>query len=149
MKTISILFLVVLAGCSTAPKEDYQQAYEMDLVDGKVMLTTLRALDAGDVQKARRIGITDLHITLSALADYGVRAHPTAEQQQEAVTLARGVLDYMLAHREEIDPRLPSVRIGIRGLQQILTQPEDVRRLTELSHYLAGIEQRMSAAPKP
>ena len=55
----------------------------------------------------------------------------------------------MLAHREEFDPRLPSVRMGVRGLQKILTQPEDVRRLTELSDYLAGVEKKMGETFKP
>ena len=58
-------------------------------------------------------------------------------------------MDYMLAHREEFDPRLPSVRMGVRGLQKILTQPEDVRRLTELSDYLAGVEKKMGETFKP
>jgi len=44
----------------------------------------------------------------------------------------------MLAHRDEWDSRLPSVQAGMRGLQKILTEPEDVRRLKELSDYLAA-----------
>ena len=150
MKSTFILFLVaLLTGCSTAPKENYQQAYEASLADGVVMMTTLRTLDTGDVRKTRHVAITDLHVTLSFLPIYAAQAHPTAEQKQEELTLARGVLDYMLVHREEFDPRLPSVRMGMCGLQKILTQPDDVRRLTELSDYLAGVEKKMSETTKP
>lgn len=150
MKSTLILFLgLLLTGCSTAPKENYQQAYESSLVDGAVMMTTLRTLDTGDIRKTRQIAMTSLHVTLSFLPTYAAQAHPTAEQRQEELALARGVLDYMLAHREEFDPRLPSVMMGVRGLKKILTQPEDVRRLTELSDYLSGVEKKMGETSKP
>ncbi len=112
-------------------------------------MTTLRTLDTGDISKTRRVAMTSLHVTLSFLPTYAARAHPTAEQKQEEVALARGVLEYMLVHREECDPRLPSVRMGLRGLQKLLTQPDDVRRLTELSDYLAGVEKKMGETSKP
>jgi hypothetical protein len=150
MKSPTILFLIVLlTGCSSGPKENYQQAYEQYLADGAVTMTTLRVLDTGDIQKTRRVAITSLHVTLDALADLAGQAHPTAEQKDETVKLAREVLDYMLVHREDHDPRLPSVRMGVRGLQKLLTQPDDVRRLTELSDYLAGVEKTMSEITNP
>ena len=106
-------------------------------------------LDTGDIQKTRQVAITSLHITLSFLPTYAAQANPTPEQKREGVALARDVLDYMFAHREEFDPRLPSVRAGLRGLEKILTQSEDVHRLTELSDYLAGVEKKMAETQKP
>jgi hypothetical protein len=152
MRLLAILFTVVmlfLTACSTQPKENYQQAYEQYLADGSVTMMTLRALDTGDIQKTRRVAMTSLHVTLDALADFAAQAHPTTAQKQETVKLAREVLDYMLVHREDYDPRLPSVRVGVRSLQKILTEPDDVRRLTELSAYLAGVEKKMSETQKP
>lgn len=76
------------------------------------------------------------------------QTHFTPEQKQEEITLARGALDYMLLHRDDFDPRLPSVRIGVRALQKILTVPDDVRQRTELSACLAGVEKKMSETTK-
>jgi hypothetical protein len=146
MKCTLILLIGLLTGCST-PKENYQQAYEASLVEGRVMMTVLQSLDTGDVRKTRKLGMLSLHLTLSFLPHYAAETNPTAEQRQEELALARGVLDYMLVHRDELDPRLGSVRMGIRGLQKILTHPEDVQRLTELSDYLAGVEKNMSGSP--
>ena len=136
--------LLFLPACCSQPKESYQQAYEQNLTDGSVTMMTLRALDTGDVQKTRRMAMTSLHVTLGGLADFAAQAHPTPEQKQETVKLAKEVLDYMVAHREDYDPRLPSVRVGMRALQKILTEPDDVLRLTELTDYLNGVEKKLS-----
>jgi hypothetical protein len=149
MKSTFVLFFgLLLAGCRTAPKENYQQAYEASLADGAVMMTTLRTLDTGDIRKTRQVAMTSLHVTLSFLPTCAAQAHPTAEQKQEELALARGVLNYMLAHREELDPQLPSVQMGVRGLQKILTQPGDVQRLAELSDYLAEVRSGSPAPPR-
>lgn len=144
-----LLLAALLAGCNTAQKENYQQAYEESLAEGRVMMNTLRALDTGDITKSKHIAVTSLHVTLSFLPIFAAKSHPTAEQKQEELALARDVLDYMLAHREEFDPRLLSVREGVRGLQKIFTQPEDVRRLKELSDYLTEAEKKMSETTNP
>jgi hypothetical protein len=144
-----VVSVMALSGCSTAPKDNYQQAHEAGLAEGRAMMTTLRALDTGDIRKTRKIVMTSLHVTLSFLSTYAAQAHPNPEQKQEEVALGRDVLDYMLLHREELDPRLPSVRMGVRGLQKILTQAGDVRRLMELSDYLAGVEKKMAETSKP
>ena len=56
---------------------------------------------------------------------------------------------YMLRHRDDFDPRLPSVQAGLRGMKKILTEADDVRRLTELTDYLTGVEKKMSETQKP
>ena len=141
--------MVLLSGCSTAPKENVQQAYEASLTDGQVMMATLRTLESGDVRKAKQIVMTSLEVTLSSLGSLAGQAHPTPEQKQEEIAFARDVLEYMLAHREEINPRLPSVRAGVRGLQKMLTQAEDIPRVSELSEYLAAVEKKMSETTMP
>lgn len=146
---VNLILGVLLTSCSPAPRENYQQAFEASLADGGVMMTTLRTLDTGDIRKTRQVAMASLHVTLSSLPTYAAKAQPTVKQKQEELALARGVLDYMLAHREEFDPRLPSVRMGVRGMQKILTQPVDVRRLTELSDYLAGVEKKIGETSKP
>lgn len=149
MKSTAALFASILvAGCSTAPKENYQQAYESSLADGTVTMTTLHALDSGDIRKTRQVAMTSLHVTLSFLPLYSAKAHPTPEQKREELTLARDVLNYMEAHREEFDPRLPSVKAGMRGLREILIAPDDARQVTELSDYFAGVEKAPAGSTK-
>jgi hypothetical protein len=143
------VLMMLLSGCGGKPKENYQQAYEQSLADGTVTMTTLRALDIGDIRKTRQVAMTSVHMTLSSLSTLAAQAHPTPQQKLEELTLARDVLDCMLAHRDEFDPRLPSVRVGVRSLQKCLTEPEDARRLKELSDYLAGVEKQMSETPRP
>ena len=140
---------VLLSGCCTTPGENYQQAYEDALVDGQVMMLTLRTLDSGDIRKTRHVGITGVHVTLWNLTSVTTQAKPTPEQKQEEIALARDVLDYMLEHRDEFYPRLGSVRMGVRALQKILTQEDDVRRLTELVDYLAEVEKELKESSKP
>jgi hypothetical protein len=47
----------------------------------------------------------------------------------------------MIQHRDEWDARRLDVKGGIRGLRYLLTNPEDVRRLKELTDYLAEHEK--------
>jgi len=147
--SVVVLLLVLVSGCKTGPKDNYKQAYAADITDGKVLMATLRTLDTGDIRRTRQIAITSVHVTMSSLPDLAAKANATPEQKKEELALARDVLDYMIAHREDFNPRLPSVRMGVRGLQKILTQPEDVRRLTELSDYLAGVEKKLAETGKP
>jgi len=152
MKLSPILFvgvMVLLSSCSTATKENYQQAYEQYLCDGDVTMTTLRALDTGDIPRTKRVMMCSMHMTLDGLAFLGPQSHPTPEQKQEEIKLAREVLNYMLAHRDDFDPRLLSVKFGLRGMRKILTEPEDVRRLTKLTDYLAGVEKKLLETQKP
>jgi len=151
MKFLPILLIgmsILLSACKSSPTANYQQIYEQSLADGQVTMMTLHALDTGDIRKTRQVAITSLHATLSWLPELAFQAKPTEEQKREEIVLAQDVLDYMLQHKDEFDPRLPSVRVGMRGLQKILIEPDDVRRCKELSDYLA-VKQKMLEANKP
>ena len=86
-------------------------------------------------------------VNLDAVRYYTVKgmASPTPEQKQEWTKLARETLDYMLLHRDEWDSRRLSVQAGLRGLRHFLRDPEEIRRVNELSEYL----QKRSEAQKP
>jgi hypothetical protein len=147
MKSALSLFLgVLVAGCGTESKENHQQSYEATLSEGRMMMSTLQALDTGDIRKTRKIGMISLQSAVTFLPIFAAKAQPTPEQKQEERALAREILDYMVAHQEEL---LPSAQPAVRGLQRILTQPEEVRRLTELSNYLAEVKKKMSETAKP
>jgi hypothetical protein len=149
MKIFTILLFVaalLLSGCSPAPKEGQPKAYDLWLDDGTITMFLLHKLDAGDIAVTKRAMMTQVLVTLDGLPDFAAQTHPTAEQKQEEIKLARDVLDYMLKHREDLDPR---VRLGVRAMQNMLTEPDDVRRLKELSDYLAGAEKSLSEAHKP
>jgi hypothetical protein len=60
----------------------------------------------------------------------------TPEDKQEWTKIARRTLNYMLHHTDECDSRDSAVQAGMRGLQYFLTEPDDVRRLNELSKQL-------------
>ncbi|MGA3284153.1 MAG: hypothetical protein ABSD57_06820 [Verrucomicrobiota bacterium] len=151
MKSSHILvigaIMVLLSGCSTVLKENDQQAFESDLSEASCCLKTLRTLDSGDIAKTRQVAMVPVFVDLASLPEYAAKSHPTPEQRQQLVALAREALDYMLAHRREFNPLL--LRNGVGGLQKILTQPEDVRRLKELSDYIADVGKKTSETSKP
>jgi len=126
---------IFLTACSTTPRQSDQQAFESDLSEAGLFLKTLQTLDSGDVAKTRQVAMIPICVDMASLPDYAAKSHLSAEQRQELVAVARGTLDYLLAHRQEFDGRLPSVQMCVRGLRKILTEPEDVRRLTEISDY--------------
>jgi hypothetical protein len=146
MKILSVLLigaLVFLLGCSRTPKENDQQAFESDLSEATLFMVTLTNLDSGDIAKARRLAEIPVFMDLDSLPNFAAKGNPTPEQKQKMVALARQALDYMQRHESEWDPRLPTVRAAVRGLQKILTEPEDVRRLQELSDYFAAAERKL------
>ena len=136
----------MLSGCSMTPRENDQQAFESDLSEVFCSLKTLQTLDSGDIAKTRQMAMVPVFVDLASLPEYAAKSHPTPEQRQQLVALAREALDYMLAHRQEFNPRL--LRMDLVGLQKILTQPEDVHRLTELSDYIADAEKKISEHQK-
>jgi hypothetical protein len=123
------------------PKADYQQPYYAWIGDGQATMDILRVLDEGDIHKVRHAEMSRLLVTLDALADMDAHSQSDPLEKQDEVKLASDALDYMLAHRDEFDPRLPSVQAGVRAMQKILTRPDDVRRLKELTDHYAEIEK--------
>ena len=139
--------LALLSGCTTAPEENYQQAFKSDLSETSCSLKTLHTLDSGDISKTRQEAMIPVFVDLASLPDDAANSHPTSEQRQQMVALAKEALDYMLAHRQEFHPRL--LHMDMLALQKILTQPDDVRQLTELADYIAAAEKKMSKTSKP
>jgi hypothetical protein len=140
-----------LSGCSTTPKENYQQAIDSDLGQATTAMLTLKTLDSGDVAKARRMAMVPVFLNLDGTRYYTVKGMTrlTPAQKKEWTKLARQVLDYVCAHRDEWDPRLLDFQAGMRGLRYFLTQPDEVQRLDDLSVYLARGVQKKSEAHGP
>jgi hypothetical protein len=145
--SISLLVGLAIGFCirSWLPLENYQQAFDANLTEARMFMMTLQKLDSGDVTKTRSIAIFPVFVNLDSLRYYNIKgwASPTSGQRLEWKILAKETLNYMLQHKDEYDPRLPSVRYGIRGLSAILSESEDIRHLSELTNYLASVEQKM------
>jgi hypothetical protein len=61
---------------------------------------------------------------------------------------ARDVLDYLIVHKDKLDPRYPDLRGALVGLAQLLADdPEQVRRLEELMASLAEKKTTDGAGP--
>jgi len=152
MRFPHILFagaIIFLPGCSTTPRQNDQQAFESDLSEARIFLKTLQTLDSGDVAKTRQVALIPVCVDMASLPTYAAKIDLTAEQKLELTSVAKGTLDYLLAHRQEFDGRLPSIQACVRGMQRILNEPDDVRRLQELSGYYAEREKQMTRAQKP
>jgi hypothetical protein len=146
MKILPVLLVgasVILSGCCTTPEENEQQAFESELSEATLFMQTLTALDSGDIAKTRKIAEIPVFVDIVGLPSFAAKGHPTPEQKQELVALARHVLDYLQRHRSELDPRLPTIGAAMGGLQKILTEPEDIRRLQELSDYFAAARTKL------
>jgi hypothetical protein len=154
MKYLTILFAglatAFVSGCCSTEKAADQQGYSSSLVETDNDLKILAALDSGDASKARKAAVLPVFMDLDYLQFCTTRniVSPTPEQKLESVKLARKTLDYMLKHRDDWDARLPSVQAGLRGLSKILTTPEDVLKLKELSDYLAIKQTLNNDAPR-
>jgi hypothetical protein len=151
MKLPLILFFgvtLLLSGCCTHPESGYQQeAYNRDLVDGTWTIISLQDLDAGDTNRLRQNEMMRLGTEVDGLSFFDARAHPTPEEKQSAIGLAREVLDYLYAHRKDMDPRQPSLQATMHSLSKILKDPEDVKRLQKLLEYQAEIARMRSEIP--
>jgi hypothetical protein len=144
MKLLSLALIgstVVLSSCSTTPKEDCAQIVEDEVLDERISLNILSALDSGDLDKTRKLAETPMLIDAATLPDYIANGHLRPGQKEAAVTYARKVLDYIERHKSELEARPQIVRPAVRGLQKTLTESEDVRRLQELSDYFTAADK--------
>lgn len=146
LHVLSIGSLAFVSACSTPREDGWQLAYEGWLCDGTFAMKTLHTLEAGDAAKAKKMMTNQVLITLHGLQDFIPLTDPTPEQREQEILLAREILAYMLRHREDFDPRLGSVRLGVAAMKRILIEPDDVAQLTELEDYLAGVARTMSQA---
>jgi hypothetical protein len=137
--------MMFLSSCRTQmqSKADWQQPYYSYIGDGQATMDILRALDEGDIHKVRYAEMMRLLVGLGALASMDEHSQSDPLEKQDEVKLASDTLDYMLAHRDEFDPRLPNVKAGVRAMQEILTRSDDVRRLKELTDHYAEVEKRL------
>ena len=155
MKSLSIFLAgfiaVLLSSCSTTPKPNYQQATESDLVQAHVSLGVLKQLDAGHVDRARKMAMIPVYSGMEFAWFCSTKGivSLTPDEKQEWTKVARETLDYMLRHTDECDSRDLTVQAGLRGLRYFLTEPDDVRRINELSEQLAQIEKKRLETQKP
>jgi hypothetical protein len=139
---ITLFAVLLCAGCSTTPKEDYAQIGEDEVLDERISLNILSALDSGDIDKTRKYAETPMLIDASTLPYYAANAHLRFGLKEEMILRARQILDYMERHKSELKSRPNLTRPAVRGLQKTLTEPEEVRRLQELSDYFAAEDKK-------
>ena len=150
MKSLAIFFAgcmaVLLSSCSTAPKPNYQQANESDVVQAHLALDVLKQLDAGRVERARKIATIPVFMGIDSARFNSIHGlvSLTPGERQEWVKIARETLDYMLRRTAEFDSRDLTVQWSIRGMRYFLTEQDDVRRIDALSERLAEIEKNRS-----
>ncbi len=126
---------------------DYAQAYAANATDGMTRLRILEALDRGDTAKAKRLLMTTMNIDAGFLPVFGARTQIPEEQREQARTFARGYLDYLIGHTNEI----PVGRIDFggcfMGIGQLLEDsPADLIRLTNLLQSLDWAQARRGSA---
>jgi len=144
LKSILLICFAVflLAGCSTTPKEDYAQIGEDEVLDERICLNILTAMDSGDIDKARKYAELPMLIDAGTLPYYATNSHLRFGLNEEMILRARQILDYMERHKDELKSRPNLTRGAVLGLQKTLKDPEDVRRLRELSDYFAAADKR-------
>lgn len=128
--------MLILQGCSTPPRWNDRQAYETRIGGGDRMLDVLQALDTGGAEQMRRTALQEANRMLVDLPAVAANAYLTAADTARGTAFARDLLNYELAHKDELAGS--GADVGLIWLKRILTEPEDVRRLTELEGYLAG-----------
>jgi hypothetical protein len=134
--------LALLSSCATTPKEDFAQIVEDDVIDEKISLNILLALDSGDVARAREFAETPMLVDASTLPYYAANGHLRFGQKEAMIAMARKILDYMERNKSELKSRPNQTRPAVLGLQKILTGPQDVRRLQVLSDYFAAEDKK-------
>ena len=145
MKLLSFTFIAAMAllsSCSTTPKEDSAQVVEDEVLEQRICLNILSALDSDDVPKARKFTETPMLADACTLPYYALKGHLRVGQKEAMITYARNILGYMEQHKSELKSRPNQTRPAVLGLQKTLTAPEDVRRLQVLSVYFAAEDEK-------
>jgi hypothetical protein len=112
---------------------DYAQAYAANVTDGMTRLRILEALDRGDIARGKRLLITTMNIDAGFLPVFGARTRIPEEQREQATKFAKGYLDYLIGHTNEIQVGRIDFGGCFIGLGQLLQgSPADLIRLTNL-----------------
>ena len=112
------------------------------MLDERITLNILSALDSGDIEKTRKYAELPMLTDASTLPYYAANGHLRFGLNEEMNLRARQVLDYMERHKDELKSRPNLTRPAVLGLQKTLTGPEEVRRLQELSDYFAAADKK-------
>lgn len=136
---VVVLIALTATGCRST---DSAQTVEDMVLNERIYLNILAALDSDDPAKARKLAETPMLVDASTLPYYAANGHLRPGQKEAMITYARKILDYMEQHRSELKSRPHQIRPAVLGLQKTLTGPEDVRRLEELSDYFAGADNK-------
>lgn len=129
---------------------DYAQAFTGNVTDGMVKLRVLEALDRGDTARAKRMLVTAMNIDTGFLPVFGARAQLSKEQQDDAAKFAKGYLNYLVAHTNEIHVGRPDFGGCFIGLAHVLQDsPDDLNRLTNLIQSLNWPQARKGTAAQP
>jgi hypothetical protein len=109
---------------------DYSFEYSRSTSDGTITLLILRALDQGDVARAKQMLISRLNAGVGFLPEYGKSAKLTSEQVNDARKFAKDYLDYLASHTNEISPKRLDFQMGFLGLAQLLQdEPQELAQL--------------------
>jgi hypothetical protein len=128
-------------------KTDYSQAFLTDLTEGSTSLMIVKQLDGGNVVIARRMLLTNIKLVVGFLPVYQKRAKIDAKTLTDAKVFAKDVIDYLIAHEDELDPRFPDLQGALVGLVQIFSDdPEQTQRLSRLMDELSKKKQKADAA---
>ena len=111
---------------------NYKQAFESNLADVNVSLRALKSLESADVKKAKQLLQTTMFLNFSFLPVFAEKFKMNSEQKDEYADLAKEVLNYCCEFKDELNPKLPTVQWGLRGLSQTLTDTNDLARLEQL-----------------
>ena len=139
---LSFGVMALVSSCTTAPKMDSSQILEDEVLEERICLNILSALDSGDLSKTRKLAETPMLVDATILPYYAANGQLRLDQKEAMVAMARNILDYMERNKSELKSRLNQTRSAVRGLQKTLTAPEDVRRLQVLSVYFAAEDEK-------
>jgi len=119
-------------------KTDYSQAFLTDLTEGSTSLMIVKQLDAGKAETARKMLLTKVKLVVGFLPVYQKSAKIDAKTLADAKGFAKDVLDYLIAHKDELDPRFIDLQGALVGLAQLLgDDPEQRNRLSGLMDELS------------
>ena len=131
---IIVSLLTLCQGCHTHSQcdRDLYQAYYASAADA---ITTLEVIDKADPDKLRYHGLLSLDASLSELRKLSKTADKDDLDRQ--AVLIRVILKYAESHKTELCQCDWSLRL-LASLRGIVTQPDDVKRVSTLADYVSA-----------